>query len=53
VLKVAESGVSSAGDVAALAEAGFDAVLVGEALVRRPDQRAAVAELLGRNVPCG
>jgi indole-3-glycerol phosphate synthase len=53
VVKIAESGVESAGDVAALARAGFDAVLVGEALLRKRDRGAAVAELLGRTVPCG
>jgi indole-3-glycerol phosphate synthase len=53
VLKIAESGVESVADVAALARAGFDGVLVGEALVRRRDRRSAVAELLGRAVPCG
>ena len=53
VLKIAESGVETAADVAALAAAGFDAVLVGEVLVRSRDRSAAVAELLGRTVPCG
>jgi indole-3-glycerol phosphate synthase len=53
VVKIAESGVESARDVAALARAGFDGVLVGEALLRQRDRRAAVAELLGRTVPCG
>jgi len=53
VLKIAESGVESPADVAALARAGFDAVLVGEALLRSRDRTAAVAELLGRTVPCG
>jgi indole-3-glycerol phosphate synthase len=53
VVKIAESGVESAGDVAALARAGFDGVLVGEALLRSHDQRAAVAGLLGRTAPCG
>ena len=53
VLKIAESGVESAADVAALAQAGFEGVLVGEALLRSRDRRAAVAELLGRTVPCG
>ena len=42
VVKIAESGVASAADVAALATAGFDAVLVGEALVRSRDRSAAV-----------
>jgi len=53
VLKIAESGVESAADVAALADAGFDGVLVGEVLVRSRDRSLAVAELLGRTVPCG
>jgi indole-3-glycerol phosphate synthase len=53
VLKIAESGVESAADVAALARAGFDGVLVGEALLRSRDRSAAAAELLRRAVPCG
>jgi len=53
VVKVAESGVESAEDVAALALAGFDAVLVGESLLRSRDRSAAVGALLGRAVPCG
>ncbi len=53
VLKIAESGVESAADVAALAQAGFDGVLVGETLLRSPDRRAFTAELLRRTVPCG
>ena len=47
VLYVAESGVSTAADVAALREAGVDAVLIGEALMRAPDKRAKLAELRG------
>ena len=43
VLKIAESGVESAADVAALAQAGFDGVLVGETLLRSPDRRAFTA----------
>ncbi len=53
VVKVAESGVDSAIEVAALADAGFEAVLVGESLLRSRDKAAAVARLLGRTVPCG
>jgi len=45
--KVAESGIRSADDVVRLAEAGFDAVLVGESLVCSGDRRAAVAGLAG------
>lgn len=47
VVKVAESGVHSTDDVARLADAGFDAVLVGEALVRAPDRAVAVRNLRG------
>jgi indole-3-glycerol phosphate synthase len=50
VVAVAESGVSGADDVARLADAGFQAVLVGEALVRAADRRAAVAALTGHGV---
>jgi indole-3-glycerol phosphate synthase len=53
VLKIAESGVESAADVAALAQAGFDAVLVGEVLMRSGDRRAFTAELVGRTTSCG
>ncbi|HEX6393153.1 MAG TPA: indole-3-glycerol phosphate synthase TrpC [Acidimicrobiales bacterium] len=45
VVRVAESGVASADDVKPLADAGFDAVLVGESLVRSPDPERAVREL--------
>jgi indole-3-glycerol phosphate synthase len=48
VVKVAESGVRDAADVRRLAEGGFDAVLVGEALVTSSDPARAVASLLGR-----
>lgn len=47
VLFVAESGVSTAADVAALREACVDAVLIGEALMRAHDKRAKLAELRG------
>ncbi len=40
--KVAESGIASPADVARLAQAGYDAVLVGEAFVRAPDRVAEV-----------
>ncbi len=43
---IAESGYSSASDVAACARAGIDAVLVGESLMRAADPAAAVASLL-------
>jgi indole-3-glycerol phosphate synthase len=45
VVKVAESGIVGAEDAATLAEAGYDAVLVGEALVTSGDPAAAVRAL--------
>jgi len=45
VVKVAESGVRGVGDAQSLRDAGYDAVLVGESLVRAADPVAAVAEL--------
>ena len=42
---MAESGVRNRDDVLRLADAGFDAVLVGEALVTAPDPGAALAAL--------
>jgi indole-3-glycerol phosphate synthase len=47
-IKVAESGVRDAADAAALAAAGYDAVLVGEALVTSGDPAAAIRTLTGR-----
>jgi indole-3-glycerol phosphate synthase len=46
VIRVAESGIRDGDDVRRLADAGFDAVLVGEALVASPDPAAAVRALL-------
>src|SRR5690606_32353345 len=39
---VAKSGISTAADAARMAAAGYDAVMVGEALVRSPDPAALV-----------
>ena len=47
VLLVSESGIASAVDVARVAAAGADAVLVGEALVRSGDRRGMVAAMAG------
>jgi indole-3-glycerol phosphate synthase len=47
-LVVALSGVRDRAGVKAMAAAGADAVLVGEALVTSPDPAAKIAELLGR-----
>jgi indole-3-glycerol phosphate synthase len=47
VMLVAESGIHTYRDVERLAQAGVDAVLVGEALVTAPDVAAQVRELAG------
>lgn len=46
VVKVAESGILDTADVVRVAEAGADAILVGEALVRHGDPQAAVADFI-------
>ena len=46
-LVVSESGINHREDVKRLAEAGVDAILVGEALMRERDIGAKVRELLG------
>ena len=48
VTLVAESGIRTAADVDRLGAAGFDAILVGESLMRQPDLRAAAAALAHR-----
>ncbi|MGC8627120.1 MAG: indole-3-glycerol phosphate synthase TrpC [Acidimicrobiales bacterium] len=53
VLRVAESGVRTALDVERLVSAGFDAVLVGEALVASPDPKEAFRQLFGAEVRRG
>ncbi|MBV9661480.1 MAG: indole-3-glycerol phosphate synthase TrpC [Acidimicrobiales bacterium] len=45
VVRVAESGIRGADDVARLADAGFHAVLVGETLVRSADPARAVSAM--------
>jgi indole-3-glycerol phosphate synthase len=47
VVVVAESGIFTRADVDRLADAGIDAILVGEALVTAPDIPAKVRELAG------
>ncbi|MHB9111484.1 MAG: indole-3-glycerol phosphate synthase TrpC [Thermoleophilia bacterium] len=46
VLVVSESGIATSADVARLAEAGVDAVLVGETLMRSADPGAGLRKLL-------
>jgi indole-3-glycerol phosphate synthase len=48
VVTVAESGIRTAEDIAKLREAGYDAFLIGETLMRQPDPAAALATLLDR-----
>ena len=47
VLKVAESGIKSYAEVQKLQEAGYNAILVGESLMRQDDLGEAVASLMG------
>ncbi len=47
VLFVSESGIKTAEDIEALRRNGTNAVLIGETLMRRPDKKAALAELRG------
>lgn len=46
VVKVAESGILSVDDVRRVSDAGADAILVGEALVKHGDPRTAVADFI-------
>lgn len=53
VLTVAESGLRSPDDLRRVAAAGYDAVLVGEALMRAPDPGRALANLTGARLWVG
>lgn len=48
VVLVSESGIHGANDVRLLGEAGVDAVLVGESLLRQPDLGSAARALTGQ-----
>jgi indole-3-glycerol phosphate synthase len=50
VLAVAESGIQNGEDARRLAEVGYDAILVGETLVRAHDRPATLRELIGHPV---
>ncbi len=52
-LKVAESGISHRQDLARLASGGFDAFLIGEALVSSSSPAATLRELLGEEAGAG
>jgi indole-3-glycerol phosphate synthase len=45
-VRVAESGIASAADMARLRKAGYDAFLIGESLMRQPDPAMALQALL-------
>ncbi len=47
VVAVAESGITGRDDLSRLADAGYQAALIGEFLVKAPDRRQAVADLTG------
>jgi indole-3-glycerol phosphate synthase len=50
VVAVAESGIRDGDDARRLADAGYDAILVGETLVRASDRAAALRALVGYRV---
>jgi indole-3-glycerol phosphate synthase len=50
VVAVAESGIRDGDDSRRLADAGYDAILVGETLVRAADRPAALRSLIGYRV---
>ncbi len=49
IVKVAESGIGSAADIARLRDAGFDAFLVGESLMRAANPGDALRALLAKS----
>jgi indole-3-glycerol phosphate synthase len=51
-IRVAESGIKSADDVRRLSEAGADAILVGETLVRSKDPVRKIKELIDSTHKC-
>ena len=48
IIFVSESGVKNANDIELLRQAGADAVLIGETLMKAPDKQAKLAELRGK-----
>lgn len=49
-INISESGIKRRGDVLKLQKAGFDGILIGEALLRAENPGSKLHELLGRNV---
>lgn len=50
-ISVSESGIRNFHTVERLAQAGFDAILVGEHLMSQPNRAKALKELLGKPIP--
>jgi indole-3-glycerol phosphate synthase len=50
IVAIAESGIRDAADARRLAEAGYDAILVGETLLRATDRVAQLKDLVGHPV---
>jgi indole-3-glycerol phosphate synthase len=50
IVAVAESGIRDAADARRLADAGYDAILVGETLLRATDRVAQLKDLVGHPV---
>jgi indole-3-glycerol phosphate synthase len=48
VVRIAESGIRTHEDIVRLTQAGYEAFLIGETLMRQPDPAAALAQLLDR-----
>jgi indole-3-glycerol phosphate synthase len=48
VVRVTESGLFTAQDIARMRQAGFNAFLIGESLMRQPDPGAALEALLAQ-----
>ena len=53
VVRVAESGIGTAADMHRLREAGYDAFLIGESLMRQPDPGRALQQLLAETAALG
>lgn len=51
ILRVSESGIRTHDDIQRLSEAGYNAFLIGESLMRQSDRKTALIEL--RGATCG
>ncbi|KAL9230337.1 hypothetical protein vseg_005701 [Gypsophila vaccaria] len=50
IMVVGESGLFTPADIAYVQEAGAEAVLVGESLIKQPDPAKAITELFGKDI---